>query len=189
MMSRVLEVTFLSSFLFYKQVLLSCKGLVALVIFNIMLASNLVTPVLFAMLVGYIVITTFLYVDANALTSTFHLLTFYFFRVTPLMNSIEYAKTLWVAHREKRKKDKFTIFLLPRTPQMAPPIMTLAKCMNSSTFNKKDLPVEYRVARIVDPNDKYLGIVTRKTFKQVCPPFFPHPLPPGGGGEGSSLIL
>ena len=88
------------------------------------------------------------------------------------MKGISYLKVRWVAHRARIKKDKYIIFLLPRTPQMASPIMTLATCMSSTAFNKKDLPVEYRVARIIDPNDKYLGIISRKTFKQVPCAFF-----------------
>ena len=39
---------------------MSCKGLVALVVFNLLLSANLITPVLFAIFVGYIIITTFL---------------------------------------------------------------------------------------------------------------------------------
>src|SRR5690349_16815254 len=76
--------------------------------------------------------------------------------------------------RLKAKKDKYQILMLPRTPLMAPPIMTIAHMLASVPWYNQQggvMPVEIQVARIINPNDKYLGFTSRKQYKQVYDSF------------------
>eukprot|EP01087_Luapelamoeba_hula_P021703 TRINITY_DN7636_c0_g1_i1.p1 TRINITY_DN7636_c0_g1~~TRINITY_DN7636_c0_g1_i1.p1 ORF type:complete len:744 (+),score=183.52 TRINITY_DN7636_c0_g1_i1:895-3126(+) len=130
-------------------VLMSCKGLVALTIYNLALTSELITPLFFTILVGYVMITMFL--------------------VTPFVQTIAWAKRLWQGKKTKKKSNTYGVFMLPRTPGLAAPIATIANSLIAlPRTNAAGKPMDTRlvIARVVDPNDRIVGLPTRKQLKQ-----------------------
>jgi hypothetical protein len=127
-------------------ILMSCKGLVALTIINIVMDLGLVTQRLFTIMVGYCLVATVL--------------------TTPILRLILWMQSKF-EKKPKSKKKTFNMFLLPRTPAMAPPIVTLAELLTKHKV-KSPLPRKITAARIVDPNEHYseMGIYTRKQLKQ-----------------------
>jgi Kef-type K+ transport system membrane component KefB len=64
---RIFKLDWLESLAF--GVLMSCKGLVALVMFNIAADRQIISPRLFTMLVVYCIVATFVYVNAMSLNN------------------------------------------------------------------------------------------------------------------------
>jgi Kef-type K+ transport system membrane component KefB len=127
-------------------VLLACKGLVALVMLNVALDAGILTAELFAMFVVYSLLATLI--------------------TTPLVRLIFKIKR---SRKQKvaRVSPTYNVFVLPRTPYLAPPMMTITHCLIQRKPTAKRQLLRVTLAKLVSPDSEYgdLGMQKQKFLR------------------------